>query len=231
MDVEIRSFELGDYELLVIRDRASIRPLADLVANAEPEELEELSLELGLPAEGIQVDYNCLLVRTGDQLVLVDAGQGSRREGLEGALPRGLQAAGIDVEQINWIIITHADSDHIGGILDEQGALVYPNAHYVQWQGAWEFWQDQGNYLDWPQEIVTFICGTLQAVEPRLQRVGADEEFLPGFQIVPAVGHRHDHAVLRVSSRDEQLLHLADTVVHPIFMDQPHWASPRNVVY
>ncbi len=60
--------------------------------------------------------------------------------------------------------------------------------------------------------------------------VDASQEFLPGLQILPAVGHRHDHAVLKISSMGQQLLHLADAVIHPLFMAQPAWASTYDSV-
>jgi len=228
--VKLYPFELGDYECLVIEDQTAVMPLGNLVANAEPEALEQVALELGLSTEGIAVGYNCLLVRTGDQNVLVDAGYGRSLEGREGALLQGLQAAGLEAEQIDRIIITHADRDHIGGILDEQGAFVYPNAGYVLWQGAWDFWQNKDNYQGWPQEIVTFIRRTILRLEPRLELARAEEEFLPGLQIIPAVGHRHDHVVLKITSEGKQLLHLADAVIHPIFVEQRDWVSTYDSV-
>jgi glyoxylase-like metal-dependent hydrolase (beta-lactamase superfamily II) len=225
MNAKVHPFKLGRFECLIIQDQTATMPLANLVANAGSEQVEQVALELGLSAEGITLGYNCLLVRTGKQNVLIDTGYGRCLPGREGALLQGLQAAGLEAEQIDRIVITHADRDHIGGIVDEQGGFVYPNAGYVLWRGAWDFWQNEDNYQEWPPEIVAFIRGTILALEPRMTPVDAGEEFLPGFRLLPAIGHRHDHVVLKIVSQDEQLLHLADAAIHPIFIEHGDWAS------
>lgn len=230
MSAKYHSFKVGDFECLVIQDQTAVIPLGNLVANAEPEELEQVRRQMDLPFEGIEVGYNCLLVRTGEENVLVDAGYGRSLGGREGALLQGLQAAGLEAEQIDRVVITHADRDHIGGILDEQGAFVYPNAEYVLWQGAWDFWQNEDNYQERPEKIVAFVRGTLLGLEPRLTLLDADDEFSSGFQLIPAVGHRHDHIVLKIASRHEQLLHLADAVIHPVFVEQRGWVSTYDSI-
>src|SRR6476619_1257206 len=64
----------------------------------------------------IQLDTNCILVRTRDSLGLVDTGYGSKaatkfrqRHSLEdGAqLVRNLAAADVKPDQIDWVILTH----------------------------------------------------------------------------------------------------------------------------
>jgi hypothetical protein len=74
MRAEIYPFELGGLECVVINDFPSVYPLGDLVLNAEEERLEEAARALDLGQGEVAVDYDCLLVRTGDRDVLVDAG-------------------------------------------------------------------------------------------------------------------------------------------------------------
>ncbi len=52
-----------------------------------------------------------------------------------------------------------------------------------------------------------------------------NEEFLPGLRLMAAPGHRYDHAVVKISSAGEKLLHFADALVHPFFAMVPGWYS------
>ena len=41
----------------------------------------------------------------------------------------------------------------------------------------------------------------------------------------PALGHRYDHSILKVTASDQQLVHLADAVAHPLFIAKRDWYS------
>ena len=55
--------------------------------------------------------------------------------------------------------------------------------------------------------------------------VKSGKEFLPGFRLSPALGHRYDQSILKVTSSDEQLVHISDAIVHPLFMANSYWHS------
>ncbi|AXV37502.1 MAG: MBL fold metallo-hydrolase [Methanobacteriaceae archaeon] len=66
---------------------------------------------------------NCYLVRTGNEFVLIDTGTSKTRSKLE----KNLQEAGCKPENLNLILITHGDSDHIGNcayLQDKYGAKI-----------------------------------------------------------------------------------------------------------
>jgi glyoxylase-like metal-dependent hydrolase (beta-lactamase superfamily II) len=72
---------------------------------------------------------------------------------------------------------------------------------------------------------VDFVRTTYAAIEDRLELVECGAEFLPGFRLIPATGHRRHHSVVQIESEGERLLHLSDAVVHPLFMAVREWAS------
>ncbi len=50
-----------------------------------------------------------------------------------------------------------------------------------------------------------------------------DDEFLPGFHMYPAIGHRYDHDVLKIETSGEKLIHFADGLLHPLMMANRAW--------
>jgi glyoxylase-like metal-dependent hydrolase (beta-lactamase superfamily II) len=225
MMTETRTFQLGDFEFATIRDFSRRRAPGDLVPEAAPDRLARAARDLGLDPQEIPFDNNNLLVRTGEQNVLFDGGWGTRSEPNRGRLLEGLEAIGLEPGDVDLLAITHGDRDHISGILDQDGQPVFPNARYVLWQGAWDYWTSREEIAGRPLEGVAFTGGTYTNIEDRLERVAADAEFLPGFQLIPAVGHRRDHVVYRITSRGQQLLHLGDAVIHPLVMAHRDWTS------
>jgi hypothetical protein len=37
--------------------------------------------------------------------------------------------------------------------------------------------------------------------------------------------HRHDHSYVKVTTSDERLIHIADAIVHPLFLAKQDWYS------
>jgi glyoxylase-like metal-dependent hydrolase (beta-lactamase superfamily II) len=220
-------FTLGAYEGHVLYDFSHAHSAQELGVDLDVEDLEQVAREYAFEVDAILVGYDNLLLRVGERNVLIDAG--IRRP--MGELHLGLAELGIDLGNIQTIVLTHSDRDHIGGILDADGSVSFPTAEYVMLEHSWRIWSTQRGREElvelnhWTEDRIQFAWETYARIEERILAVASGEEFLPGLRLLAAPGHRYDHSILRVTSEDELLVHLSDAVVHPLLMAHRDWVS------
>jgi len=216
-------FEVGTFACLAINDLTRTVPAAGIVTNISPEEWQRALVERGYsPTESVRY-CNCLYLQAGECRVLVDTGWGKGSERGDGALLEHLLAAGIAPADIDVVVLTHLDGDHVGGITTADGEFVFPNADYVVSDEAWEFWTDEARSARMPERQALLARRTLSRIQSRLEVVPAEVEFLPGLTLISAPGHRPGHVAISVTSEAATLYHLADAVGHPILMEHPSW--------
>lgn len=227
MKTSIHQFNILEHECFVLNDFSNTHTADELIVNPNIEELEQLSQEFSFTLDKIPVDYNNLLIKTGDQLVLVDTGIPRPM----GNLFPALEELGHNPEDIDLIVITHSDMDHIGGILDEQGGISFPNASYIILKDVWQYWTSEETRAEleslnkWPEGRIQVAWDIYSKIENRIKVVKSGEEFIPGLSLVPATGHRYDHSILKITSSNELLVHLSDALAHPLFIAKPDWYS------
>ena len=216
------TFSLGHFTCFVFQDDSETYPVSQLAKDVAEAQLKQALLEAGFSAEEYTCSFNCLLIRTGEQTILVDAGWGIGTARRQGQLLPLLQAQGIAPGKVDHIIITHGDNDHVGGVLDAQGNFTYPNADYWMSQSSLDFWTPD-RIAQLPPEFTTFGRVILPRIRERLHAIGGDAEFLPGFRAIQFPEHRPGHIALEISSAGETLLHLVDVLGNPVFLAHPQW--------
>src|SRR5690606_3962386 len=114
--------QVGEIDVLVVSDGVLPLPTAMLAHNADPAVRTAWMENMFLSPEAFDWALNVVVVRSGEQTILIDAGLGSDPDlqlPRAGQAVKRLQAAGIDLSSVTDVIITHMHMDHIGGLLVE----------------------------------------------------------------------------------------------------------------
>ena len=181
---------------------------------------------------------NSLLLRSHDQLVLIETGvgdkEGGRRQATpaqEGNLLSELAALGIRPEEIDVVVNTHLHADHCGWNTRrlEDGRLTptFPRARYLIQRGEWEA-------AIHPNERTraTYLEENLLPLEEAgvLELLDGELAVTPEVTIVPTPGHTEDHAAVVLTSGGETAIYIGDVVQHSEQLKRTAWVSAFDLL-
>jgi len=156
-----------------------------------------------------------LLVETGDELGLVEAGlphASAPRQRTTvaveraGSLEEDLEALGIGRADIRWVILTHLHPDHAGGVVKD-GAALFPNARHVVQRREIEAADDS----DYPRRQGLESDGVHALLAAGLvDQVDGDATVAPGIHVRRTGGHTPGHQAVIFEGQDERAICLGD---------------------
>ena len=180
----------------------------------------------GITGDALPAPVTAFLLQSDDRTILIDAGMGDvdiLGPGL-GLTVGALAAMGVQPQDVDTIIATHAHPDHIGGLVDANGA-VFANAELIISETEVGFWGDAGMMAQAPAEaqgLFQFAQTVFSAYADRTRMVGDGAEVAPGMTLHLAPGHTPGHSVLAIDGGDRQLMMVADAVHNSVL----HLALP-----
>jgi glyoxylase-like metal-dependent hydrolase (beta-lactamase superfamily II) len=216
-------FKLGTAEATIVSDGPL--PLGDPHANflgLSAEEMDQQLRDNFLPNDNAVLEQNALVLNTGDKLVLFDTGLGTLDifGPTTGKLMNSLQQAGINPEDVDAVVMSHAHIDHCGGCMADDGSRHFPNAEYYITEADYKFWTDETKV---PEQFKVFLNTARKNLTPNLDRLHFfkdGEEILPGVHAIYAPGHTVGHTIFMIEQGGEQLCYVGDLAHHPVLLLQ-----------
>ncbi|CAB3665490.1 MULTISPECIES: MBL fold metallo-hydrolase [Achromobacter] len=222
--------QVGDIDALVVSDGVLPLPTSTMATNADPADLANWLDHMFMPPDAFDWPLNVMVARSGDQTILIDAGLGGQFSGFPraGQFPQRLQSAGIPLESVTDVIITHMHMDHVGGLLVpgvkerlRKDVRIHVNATEVAFWTSPDFSQTV-----MPKPVPAVLRSTATSFYETYRdqiRVFEDRhEVAPGVIVRHTGGHTPGHCVVDLISGGERLTFAGDAVF-PVAFDHPEW--------
>jgi glyoxylase-like metal-dependent hydrolase (beta-lactamase superfamily II) len=117
------ALRVGEIDVLVVSDGVLPLPSTMMAHNADPAVRAAWLGDMFQPPDAFDWPLNIVVVRSGGQTVLIDAGLGLDPDlhlPRAGQLIKRIEAAGIDLSFVTDVVLTHMHMDHIGGFQSRQ---------------------------------------------------------------------------------------------------------------
>jgi glyoxylase-like metal-dependent hydrolase (beta-lactamase superfamily II) len=218
-------FNLGDAEVTVVSDGPlPLGPPKGTFVGAPDEEIRKMLTDNFLSPDNVVLEQNSPIVNMGDKLVLFDTGMGTSKAfgPTTGRQQKSMAEAGIKPEDIDAVVFSHAHVDHIGGVVDDSGKVLFPNAQFYIAQSDFDYWTDEGKMGSPLKDFIIHARKNLLPVRDRLSFYKDGQEFLPGIQAMAAPGHTVGHHIFLITSEGKSFAFLGDLTHHQILlMEKP----------
>lgn len=212
----LRRIKLGDYTVTAYSD-GLFQTTIDVTVGIDKKVTQEISGKS--LTDPVYLSVNAFLVEGRGIRALVDAGSGDTMGPALGKLPDNLRAAGIALDSITHVLLTHIHPDHSNGLIDGAGQAWFPNAELVVQDAEMKFWCERDLSQAAHERQRTNMVRARAAVAPyakRTTRIG-DGEFLRGIHAQMSPGHTPGHNTWIIEGGGESLIIWGDTI-HMAFL-------------
>ncbi|GBD49839.1 MBL fold metallo-hydrolase [Methylopila sp. Yamaguchi] len=222
---------VGEIEVLVISDGVLPLPTVMLGHNAAPADRAAWLDEMFLPREAFDWSLNVVVVHSGEQTILIDAGLGFDPDlnlPRAGQLIMRLEAAGINLASVTDVVLTHMHMDHVGGLLvDGVKEALRPDLRIHVAAAELAFWEAPDFSLTsmpqgFPDALRSAAKRFATAYRDQLRTFENEHEVAPGVVVQRTGGHTPGHSIVRVASGGDRLTFAGDAVF-TVGFDHPDW--------
>ncbi|RME83363.1 MAG: MBL fold metallo-hydrolase [Planctomycetota bacterium] len=175
----------------------------------------------------ISLNLNSLYIEKDSNKCIIDPGGGKSLGadyGFEESKPllESLKTLGVQAHEITHVFLSHLHTDHIEGLFDEKGGILFTNARIVVTKKGLEEalnphpLVESDYYPPFIEPISTWS---------KLQILEEEKEILPDITFCPAPGHTEGHAILIVKEESRKWFFFADLVPTLLHLKLPYISS------
>jgi len=237
-------FTVGDLTIhRIIEQETTFLPALDMLPGLTPELLAEN--RLWMRKAGALDDKDVLIlciqsyvVKTPYHTILIDSCIGNDKPRprfpkwnmkTDATYMRTLAAAGLSVDDIDFVMCTHLHADHVGWntrLQNGRWVPTFPNARYVFGKTEFDYWTEQHAKASVP----TFVDSVLPVVEAgRSEIVGNDHELGDHVRILPTPGHTPGHVAFTFGRGTDAAVVSGDLMHSPLQARYPELSFRPDV--
>jgi glyoxylase-like metal-dependent hydrolase (beta-lactamase superfamily II) len=210
--------KIGKIDVIAVNDGAASFDILDLL----PKDKREIAAKIMAKSyvkSPVEASVNAYIILLGGRTILVDAGTGELLGAQLGKLPDSLRAAGVTLESISDVLLTHIHPDHSGGLTVGDNK-TFPNATIHVNKKEFEFWTDKSMPEKYPEPTKTFFGQVTPTVGPyvasgQVKTFEGGAQIFPGIRSLPAYGHTPGHTYYVLEDGREKLVFWGDTIHAP----------------
>jgi len=161
-----------------------------------------------------------ILIRTPDKNIIIDTGLGNKltfkqqqifQVGPPWDIPTSLDLLGLSRNDIDFVLLTHCDFDHAGGIVmhdeSDKDCLTWPNAVHILQQREWYDVTHPNR-----RALSTYFPENFRELERTgdFELVDGDRRICNGVKVLHSGGHTRGHQIIEIESCGETAVHLGD---------------------
>jgi glyoxylase-like metal-dependent hydrolase (beta-lactamase superfamily II) len=186
--------------------------------------------------KAIILSMHSYLVRVGGKTILIDTCVGNHKSRpptlaswhmREGPWLDNLAQAGVQPEQIDYVMCTHLHGDHVGwNTRLESGRWVptFPRARYVFHRKEIE--TVQARLAQDGYNAPSYVDSVLPVLETKqADLVDTDHEFLPGVRVCQTPGHSPGHYCVELTSNNKRAVMSGDLIHNAVQIARPDWIT------
>ena len=226
-------FTIGDIEAWSISDcnLALNEGLTLMWPEGERDAMKQDMIAHGERTDVLPLYVNILVVKKDTEIAIFDGGFGPGRNPNSGWVGESLTSIGIAPEKVTHAFLSHAHSDHIGGFVTSN-KMIFPNAALHCLKAEIDFWRSPEPDFSMSKRAKGPLPGMIKdardkfdVLQPNFELVKHGDALMGGsIEVLSGPGHTSGHALFRVRSGKQSLMHFMDVAHHHTLMfKNPGW--------